>query len=62
MIIGLDFIVVKSIIEYIYCGEANIFDEHLKFTMAAAKFLQIKGLQMLFADNEEFHREIGSQI
>ncbi|XP_017780951.1 PREDICTED: modifier of mdg4-like [Nicrophorus vespilloides] len=44
---GLDFVIMKSVIEFIYCGETNILEEHLKHVAAAAKLFQIGGLQAL---------------
>lgn len=44
---GLDFSIVKAIIEYMYCGETNILEEQFKYIIAAASMFKIRGLQSL---------------
>lgn len=57
---GLDFVIIKSIIEFIYCGETNVTEENMKFMIAAAKAFQIRGLQSLVSDEHNFDgRNIG---
>lgn len=51
---GLDFVVMKSIVEFIYCGETNVSDENMKYMIAAAKAFQIRGLQALVTKGAEF--------
>nr|XP_022909174.1 uncharacterized protein LOC111420426 [Onthophagus taurus] len=48
---GLDFAVVKALVEFMYCGETNIAEENFKFFIAAAKMFEIRGVQALAADN-----------
>ncbi|XP_018321321.1 uncharacterized protein LOC108734319 [Agrilus planipennis] len=57
LINGLDFTVVKSIIEFMYCGETNILNENLRYVVAAAKFFQMRGLQALVSDRKEVQNE-----
>lgn len=52
IISGLDFIIIKSIIEFIYCGETNVSEENMKYMIAAAKVFQIRGLQALVAEGD----------
>lgn len=44
---GLDFTIVKAIIEYIYCGETNVLEEQFKHFVAAASMFKLRGLQCL---------------
>ncbi|GJQ70884.1 hypothetical protein Trydic_g5946 [Trypoxylus dichotomus] len=48
---GLDFTVVKSIVEFMYCGETNVIEENFKYMVAASKLFQIRGIQALAADD-----------
>ncbi|KAF2895244.1 hypothetical protein ILUMI_10930 [Ignelater luminosus] len=57
VITGLDFAIIKSIIEFMYCGETNILDENLKYMIAAAKFFQMRGLQTLVSDHQDIRYE-----
>lgn len=52
---GLEFAVVKALIEFMYCGETNILEEHLKQLIAAAKFFQMKGIQSMAQDKNHFN-------
>lgn len=51
---GLDFVIIKSIIEFIYCGETIVPDDNMKYMIAAAKVFQIRGLQALASEVTEF--------
>ncbi|CAH2013870.1 unnamed protein product [Acanthoscelides obtectus] len=42
VITGCDYTVVKSLVEFMYCGSTTIADEHLKYFVAAARTLQMK--------------------
>ncbi|KAK4881069.1 hypothetical protein RN001_004388 [Aquatica leii] len=57
IITGLDFTIVKSIIEYMYCGVTQILKKNLKYTIAAAKFFQLRGLQVLVGDQPDLRYE-----
>lgn len=60
---GLDFVIIKSIIEFIYCGETNVSEENMKFMIAAAKVFQIRGLQSLVSDEHNFEgRNLGKEL
>lgn len=56
---GLDFTVVKSIVEFMYCGETNVIEENFKYMVAASKLFQIRGIQALAADD---HYDAGSVL
>ncbi|KAJ3627365.1 hypothetical protein MTP99_014748 [Tenebrio molitor] len=49
---GLDFAVMKSLIEFMYCGECAFGEDHLKHFIAAVKFFKIAALENVFAENE----------
>ncbi|XP_063909194.1 uncharacterized protein LOC135126906 isoform X2 [Zophobas morio] len=49
---GLDFAVMKSLIEFMYCGECSFSEDHLKHFIAAVKFFKIVALENVFAENE----------
>ncbi|XP_044744984.1 uncharacterized protein LOC123306870 [Coccinella septempunctata] len=53
VISGFDFGVLKSIIEFMYCGETIIEEENVKFLIGAAKLFQVRGLDTLFSDRQE---------
>lgn len=50
---GLDFAVIKSIIEYMYCGETSVGELHVKYFIAAAKLFQLDALDGIFAENDQ---------
>ncbi|KAK9875535.1 hypothetical protein WA026_007924 [Henosepilachna vigintioctopunctata] len=54
VITGFHFSVLKSIIEFMYCGETIINEEDVKYLIAASKVLQIRGLDTLFSDRQEY--------
>lgn len=43
----MDFCTLKSIIEFMYCGETSIAEENVKYIVAAAKLFQVRGLQAI---------------
>ncbi|CAH2018581.1 unnamed protein product [Acanthoscelides obtectus] len=47
VITGCEFSVVKSLVEFMYCGSTIVSDEHLKYFVAAARTLQMKALENL---------------
>ncbi|XP_044259870.1 uncharacterized protein LOC123008232 isoform X1 [Tribolium madens] len=49
---GLDFAVMKSLIEFMYSGECAFAEDHLKYFIAAVKFFKITALENIFAENE----------
>ncbi|KAF5281337.1 hypothetical protein FQA39_LY17821 [Lamprigera yunnana] len=57
IIMGLDFIILKSLIEYMYCGVTNVFHKNLKYTVAAAKLFQLRGLQDLVSNQPDVQYE-----
>lgn len=59
---GLDFGVVKALIEFMYCGETNILEDNLKYFIAAAKFFQMRGIQSMAQDNSQFNSDDVSPI
>lgn len=42
----------KSLIEFMYCGECAFGEDHLKHFIAAVKFFKIAALENVFAENE----------
>ena len=44
-----------AIIDFLYCGEANVFQENLDSFLAIAEELQLKGLMRQRNDKENFH-------
>nr|CAI5843441.1 unnamed protein product [Callosobruchus analis] len=50
VITGCDFSVVRCLVEFMYCGETVVADEHLKYLVAAARTLQMKTLENLSFD------------
>ncbi|KAB0800445.1 hypothetical protein PPYR_06185 [Photinus pyralis] len=56
---GIDFVIVRSLIEYMYCGITNISHKNLKYMIAAANFFQIRGIQVLVSDQPEIGYEAG---
>lgn len=54
VMLGFDFAVLKAIIEFMYCGETVLLEEHVKYLIAAAKLFKIKGLDILFSDRQEY--------
>ncbi|VEN58011.1 unnamed protein product [Callosobruchus maculatus] len=50
VITGCDFSVVRCLVEFMYCGETVVPDEHLKYLVAAARTLQMKTLENLSFD------------
>lgn len=59
IITGIDFVIVRSLIEYMYCGITNISHKNLKYMIAAANFFQIRGIQVLVSDQPEISYEAG---
>ncbi|RZC37724.1 uncharacterized protein BDFB_000777 [Asbolus verrucosus] len=49
---GIDFGVMKSLMEFMYCGECVFSEDHLKHFIAAVKFFKIAALENVFAENE----------
>lgn len=50
VITGCDFSVIRSIVEFIYCGETVVEEESLKYLVAAARLFQMKILENLSLD------------
>lgn len=50
IITGCDFSVIRSIIEFIYCGETVIAEDSLKYLVAAARLFEMKILENLSLD------------
>ncbi|KAF5307371.1 hypothetical protein FQR65_LT07088 [Abscondita terminalis] len=57
IITGIDFSVVKTIVEYMYCGVIQVLQKNLKYMIAAAKFFQLRGLQVLVGDQPDLRCE-----
>lgn len=56
---GLDFVIVKAIIEFMYCGETNILEDQLKYMIAASKLFKIRGLQTLDSETHNYGESLG---
>lgn len=50
LISGCEFPIIRSLIEFIYCGETVIEEEFLKYLIAAARMFQMKSLENLALD------------
>lgn len=50
IITGCDFSVIRSIIEFIYCGETVVAEDSLKYLVAAARLFEMKILENLSLD------------
>lgn len=59
---GVDYHVMKAIIEFIYSGECVVAEDHLKFFMGAVRLLKISALENIFTENEYQHIAGISQI
>nr|CAH7738847.1 unnamed protein product [Callosobruchus chinensis] len=51
VITGCDFSVVRCLVEFMYCGETIVAEEHLKYLVAAARTFQMKTLENLSFDH-----------
>ncbi|KAJ8917206.1 hypothetical protein NQ315_012698 [Exocentrus adspersus] len=54
IISGCDFSVIKSIIEFMYCGETTISEDYIKYLVAAAKLFQMKSLENLSLERTDY--------
>ncbi|KAJ8940866.1 hypothetical protein NQ318_010178 [Aromia moschata] len=51
---GCDFSVMRSIVEFMYCGETTISEDHIKYLVAAAKLFQMKSLENLSLERTDY--------
>ncbi|XP_050532159.1 uncharacterized protein LOC126900474 isoform X2 [Daktulosphaira vitifoliae] len=52
------FSVLKSLIEFMYCGETNVTEDNLQALVEAAKFFEVKGLSSLAHDSLQDSKSI----
>ena len=48
----------SAIVDFLYCGEANVFQENLNSFLSIAEDLQLKGLMGLIDDNKREEKEV----
>lgn len=53
VVTGIDFSVMKAVVEFMYCGETQVLEDHLKQLAAVAKLFQIRGLPGVAPDHIE---------
>ncbi|KAJ8983192.1 hypothetical protein NQ317_016411 [Molorchus minor] len=51
---GCDFLVMRSIIEFMYCGETTIAEDCIKYLVAAAKLFQMRSLENLSLERTDY--------
>lgn len=63
MIGGCDFVVLKSVVEIMYCGQTLVNEDNVKYLVAIIKLFQMKHLENLFTEHasssETSKREMG---
>ncbi|XP_018561601.1 uncharacterized protein LOC108903788 [Anoplophora glabripennis] len=54
IISGCDFSVIRSIVEFMYCGETTVSEDYIKYLVAAAKLFQMKSLENLSLERTDY--------